>query len=153
MTFSMYHKTRTQYAKQYSTCRHSCRQRQKIILCQSRQRGGAQRLGRERLSTEECRQEQPYNFSRKNLNFEITKGGKIVQLGFNPIPLHERIQMRLDELGFKPYMDAKPPNQVSKNSPNCTVSMIFSGDHDVLYNLAFGNYYCPLNTTSLLPTH
>ena len=47
--------------------------------------------------------------------------------------------MRLDELGFKPYMDARHPDQVSKNSPNCTVCMIFSGDHDVLYNLAFGN--------------
>ena len=80
-----------------------------------------------------------YNFSRKNLNFEIVKGGKVVPLGSNPIPLHERVQMRLDELGFKPYMDAKHPDRVSKNSPNCTVGMIFSGDHDVLYNLAFGN--------------
>ena len=80
-----------------------------------------------------------YNFSRKNLNFEIVKDGKIVPLGSDPIPLHERVQMRLDELGFKPYMDAKHPDQVSKNSPNCTVGMIFSGDHDVLYNLAFGN--------------
>lgn len=80
-----------------------------------------------------------YNFSRKSLNFEIVKGGKIAPLGSNPIPLHERVQMRLDELGFKPYMDAKHPDQVSKNSPNCTVGMIFSGDHDVLYNLAFGN--------------
>ena len=80
-----------------------------------------------------------YNFSRKNLNFEIVRGGKFVPLGSNPIPLHERIQMRLDELGFKPYMDARHPDQVSKNSPNCTVDMIFSGDHDVLYNLAFGN--------------
>ena len=80
-----------------------------------------------------------YNFSRKNLNFEIVKDGKIVPLGSNPIPLHERIQMRLDELGFKPYMDARHPDQVSKNSPNCTVGMIFSGDHDVLYNLTFGN--------------
>ena len=80
-----------------------------------------------------------YNFSRKNLNFEIVKDGKIVPLGSNPIPLHVRIQMRLDELGFKPYMDARHPDQVSQNSPNCTVGMIFSGDHDVLYNLAFGN--------------
>lgn len=80
-----------------------------------------------------------YNFSRKNLNFEIVKDGKIVPLGSNPVPLHERIQMRLEELGFKPYMDARHPDQVSKNSPNCTVGMIFSGDHDVLYNLAFGN--------------
>lgn len=80
-----------------------------------------------------------YNFSRKNLNFEIVRGGKFVPLGSNTIPLHERIQMRLDELGFKPYMDARHPDQVSKNSPNCTVGMIFSGDHDVLHNLAFGN--------------
>lgn len=80
-----------------------------------------------------------YNFSRENLNFEIVRGGKFVPLGSNPIPLHDRIQMRLDELGFKPYMDARHPDQVSKNSPNCTVGMIFGGDHDVLYNLAFGN--------------
>ena len=80
-----------------------------------------------------------YNFSRKNLNFEIVRDGKFVPLGSNTIPLHERIQMRLDELGFKPYMDARHPDQVSKNSPNCTVGMIFSGDHDVMYNLAFGN--------------
>ena len=80
-----------------------------------------------------------YNFSRKYLNFEIVRGRKFVPLGSNPIPLHDRIQMRLDELAFKPYMDARHPDQVSKNSPNCTVGMIFSGDHDVLYNLAFGN--------------
>ncbi len=79
-----------------------------------------------------------YNFSRKKLNFEIVKGGKVVPLGSNSIPLHERVQARLDELGFKPYMDAKHPDQVSKNSPNCTVGMIFSGDHDVLQRLAFG---------------
>ena len=80
-----------------------------------------------------------YNFSRKNLNFEIVRGGKFVPLGSNPIPLHNRIQMRLDELGFKPYMDARHPDQVSKNSPNCTVGMIFSGDHDVLNKLAYGD--------------
>lgn len=92
-----------------------------------------------RLKNADKEKNNHYNFSRKNLNFEIVKDGKIVPLGSNPIPLHERIQMRLDELGFKPYMDARHPDQVSKNSPNCTVGMIFSGDHDVLYNLAFGN--------------
>ena len=80
-----------------------------------------------------------YNLSRKLLNFEIVKGGKFAPLGSNPVPLHERIQQRLDELDFKPYMDAKHPDQVSKNSPNCTVGMIFSGDHDVLHRLAFGD--------------
>ena len=80
-----------------------------------------------------------YNFSRKRLNFEVVKGGKFAPLGKNPVPLHERIQKRLDELGFKPYMDARHPDQVSSNSPNCTVGMIFSGDHDVMNRLAFGD--------------
>lgn len=92
-----------------------------------------------RLKNADKEKNNHYNFSRKNLNFEIVKDGKIVPLGSNPIPLHERIQMRLDELGFKPYMDARHPDQVSKNSPNCTVGTIFSGDHDVLNKLAYGD--------------
>lgn len=86
-----------------------------------------------------------YNYTRKRLNFEIVKGEKIVPLGSQPVPLHERLQHRLDELGFKPYMDAKRPDQVSRNSPNCTVGIIFSGDHDVLNRLAFGEQ--KLNTS------
>lgn len=86
-----------------------------------------------------------YNYSRKRLNFEIVKGGKIVPLGSQSVPLHERLQHRLDKLGFKPYMDAKRPDQVSRNSPNCTVGIIFSGDHDVLNRLAFGEQ--KLNTS------
>ena len=92
-----------------------------------------------RLKNADKEKNNHYNFSRKKHNFEIVKGGKIVPLGSNPIPLHERIQIRLDELGFKPYMDAKHHDQVSKNSPNCTVGMIFSGDHDVLNKLAYGD--------------
>lgn len=86
-----------------------------------------------------------YNYSRKRLNFEIVKGEKIVPLGSQSVPLHERLQHRLDELGFKPYMDAKRSDQVSRNSPNCTVGIIFSGDHDVLNRLAFGEQ--KLNTS------
>lgn len=86
-----------------------------------------------------------YNYSRKRFNFEIVKGGKIVPLGSQSVPLHERLQHRLDELDFKPYMDAKRPDQVSRNSPNCTVGIIFSGDHDVLNRLAFGEQ--KLNTS------
>lgn len=86
-----------------------------------------------------------YNYSRKRLNFEIVKDGKIVPLGSQSVPLHERLQHRLDELGFKPYMDAKRPDQVSRNSPNCTVGIIFSGDHDVLNRLSFGEQ--ELNTS------
>ena len=86
-----------------------------------------------------------YNYTRKRLNFEIVKGEKIVPLGSQSVPLHERLQHRLDKLGFKPYMDAKRPDQVSRNSPNCTVGIIFSGDHDVLNRLAFGEQ--KLNTS------
>lgn len=86
-----------------------------------------------------------YNYTRKRLNFEIVKGEKIVPLGSQSVPLHERLQHRLDELDFKPYMDAKRPDQVSRNSPNCTVGIIFSGDHDVLNRLAFGEQ--KLNTS------
>ena len=92
-----------------------------------------------------------YNYSRKRLNFEIVKGGKIVPLGSQSVPLHERLQHRLDELGFKPYMDAKRPDQVSRNSPNCTVGIIFSGDHDVLNRLAFGEQ--KLNTSDQNADH
>ena len=92
-----------------------------------------------------------YNYSRKRLNFEIVKGGKIVPLGSQSVPLHERLQHRLEELGFKPYMDAKRPDQVSRNSPNCTVGIIFSGDHDVLNRLAFGEQ--KLNTSDPKADH
>ena len=80
-----------------------------------------------------------YDFSRKHLNFEIDSKGEIVPLGSNPIPLHERLQKRLDELGFKPYMDKNNPLGISDNSPNCTVGIIVSGDHRVLTRLAFGD--------------
>ena len=80
-----------------------------------------------------------YDFSRKYLNFEINGKGEIIPLGSNPVPLHERLQKRLDELDFKPYMDKNNPLGISDNSPNCTVGIIVSGDHDVLTRLAFGN--------------
>ena len=80
-----------------------------------------------------------YDFSRKHLNFEINGKGEIVPLGSNLVPLHERLQKRLDELGFKPYMDKNNPLGISDNSPNCTVGIIVSGDHDVLARLAFGD--------------
>lgn len=80
-----------------------------------------------------------YDFSRKHLNFEINCEGEIVPLSSNPVPLHERLQKRLDELEYKPYMDKNNPLGISDNSPNCTVGIIVSGDHDVLTRLAFGD--------------
>ena len=80
-----------------------------------------------------------YDYSRKHLNFEINGKGEIVPLCSHPMPLHERLQKRLDELGFKAYKDKDNPLGVSDNSPNCTVGIIVSGDHDVLTRLAFGD--------------
>lgn len=80
-----------------------------------------------------------YDFSRKHLNFEINSKGEIVPLCSDPVPLHERLQKRLDELKFKPYMDKNNPLGISDNSPNCTVGIIVSGDHRVLTRLAFGD--------------
>ena len=80
-----------------------------------------------------------YDYSRKHLNFEINGKGEIVPLCSDPVPLHERLQKRLDELGFKPYKDKNNPLGVSDNSPNCTVGIIVSGDHGVLTRLAFGD--------------
>lgn len=80
-----------------------------------------------------------YDFTRKHLNFEINSKGEIVPLCSDPVPLHERLQKRLDELEFKPYMDKNNPLGISDNSPNCTVGIIVSGDHRVLTRLAFGD--------------
>lgn len=80
-----------------------------------------------------------YDFTRKHLNFEINGKGEIVPLCSDPVPLHERLQKRLDELKFKPYMDKNNPLIISDNSPNCTVGIIVSGNHRVLTRLAFGD--------------
>ena len=94
---------------------------------------------RYQLKNAEKEKNNHYNFSRKHLNFEITKGGKIEPLGSNPVPLYIRLQQRYEELGFKPYKDANNPEQVSQNTPNCLVDIIFSGDRDVMKRLAFGD--------------
>ena len=73
-----------------------------------------------------------YDITRKHLNFEINGDGEIVPLGSNPIPLHERLLQRLEQLGFKQYKDKNNPSVVANNSPNCTIGIIISGDHDVL---------------------
>ncbi len=80
-----------------------------------------------------------YDFSRNHLNFEINSKGEIVPLGSNPIPLHERLKQRLDQLEFKPYKGKDDALGNSDNSPNCTVGIIISGDHDLLTRLAYGD--------------
>ena len=78
-----------------------------------------------------------YDFTRKKLNFELDSTRKPLELGSNPIPLHERVKNRLDELGFSPYYEKDSPDVIADNSPNCTVTIIISGNHDVLHKLAY----------------
>ena len=80
-----------------------------------------------------------YDITRKHLNFEINGESEIIPLGSNPVSLHERLNRRLDQLGFKPYKDKNNPSVVANNSPNCTIGIIVSGDHNVLTRLAFGD--------------
>lgn len=82
-----------------------------------------------------------YDWSRRNLNFEII-GGKIFRLGSQTKRLHERLQERLDTLRFKGY------KKNSSNNPNSCVDWIFSGDHDQMCKLAFGKYYKNIDFTA-----
>lgn len=73
-----------------------------------------------------------YDWWRRNLNFEIVKG-KIVPRLSQEIPLHERIQNRLKELGFKNYKAG------ASNAPNVCMDFVIGGDHERLCQMAFKN--------------
>ena len=82
-----------------------------------------------------------YDYSRKRLNFEIVKG-EIKSLGFQEKRLHERLQDKLEELGFKCYKDG------AQNMPNSCVDWVFSGDHDRMCEMAFGASYKDIDYTA-----
>ena len=67
------------------------------------------------------------------LNFEIGPDGKVHPLGYQEKSLEVRLQERLTELGWKPFMPA------SKIQPNCCAKFIFGGNHDRTLEMAFGN--------------
>lgn len=73
-----------------------------------------------------------YDWWRRNLNFEIVKGKICPQLS-HAIPLHERIQNRLRELGFKNY------KVTAKNAPNVCMDFVIGGQRERLREMAFGN--------------
>jgi peptidoglycan hydrolase CwlO-like protein len=81
-----------------------------------------------------------YDYSRKRLNFEIVKG-EIKPLGLQVKRLHERLQDKLEELGFKCYKDG------AQNMPNSCVDWVFSGDHDRMCEMAFGASYKDIDYT------
>lgn len=74
-----------------------------------------------------------YDKTRMKLNFEVGPDGKIHPLGYQGKSLEVRLQVRLSELGWKPFK----PN--SKIQPNCCARFIFGGNHDRTIEMAFGN--------------
>lgn len=75
-----------------------------------------------------------YDWWRRNLNFEIVKGKICPQLS-HAVPLHERIQNRLQELGFKNY------KVTAKNAPNVCMDFVIGGQRERLREMAFGKQH------------
>lgn len=75
-----------------------------------------------------------YDWWRRNLNFEIVKGKICPQLS-HAIPLHDRIQNRLRELGFKNY------KETAKNAPNVCMDFVIGGQRERLREMAFGKQH------------
>lgn len=73
-----------------------------------------------------------YDWSRRKLDFEVTKNGKIKELGSNPVSLYERLKIRLGELGFTLYKSNSP------NVPRICANIVVSGNSEQLRKLAFG---------------
>lgn len=72
-----------------------------------------------------------YDWYRRHLNFEVVKG-KICPMLSQGTPLHERLEKRLQELGFKHYKKESP------NAPNVCLDFVVGGDQERLREMAFG---------------
>lgn len=72
-----------------------------------------------------------YDWYRRRLNFEIVEGKIVPQLS-QSIPAYERLQNRLDELGFRRY------KATAKNVPNIVMDFVIGGDRERLRQMAFG---------------
>lgn len=73
-----------------------------------------------------------YDWYRRHLNFEIVKG-KICPMLSQGTPLHERLENRLQELGFRYFRKDSP------NAPNICLDFVVGGDQERLREMAFGN--------------
>ncbi|MCD8313041.1 MAG: plasmid recombination protein [Bacteroidales bacterium] len=73
-----------------------------------------------------------YDATRMRLNFEIGPDGKIHPLGYMDKRLDERLQERLDELGYHPF------KADSKIQPNICAKIIIGGNHERTLEMAFG---------------
>lgn len=73
-----------------------------------------------------------YDWFRRHLNFEVVKG-VICPLLSQGTPLHERLEKRLQELGFRYFRKDSP------NAPNICLDFVVGGDQERLREMAFGN--------------
>lgn len=73
-----------------------------------------------------------YDFSRRELNFEVDSNLKIRPCGTSA-PVDEAFQKRMEELGIK------MPKTITAKSHIRVVKFILSGDTEVMRNLAFGS--------------
>lgn len=74
-----------------------------------------------------------YDFSRKGLNFCVTADGVKPLSSTNTEKLHGRYLDRLAELDYHAFKEDAP---IQRNS---YIDWVFSGDHDVMAKLAFGD--------------
>ena len=79
-----------------------------------------------------------YDITRAHLNFEVAKGGIIQKIGTSK-PVEERFKERLEELGVKPNPEVKKNDPAAAKMSNQIVEFVFSGDHEVMNMMAFGN--------------
>lgn len=73
-----------------------------------------------------------YDWFRRNLNFEVVKG-KICPMLSQDTPLHERLEKRLQELGFRHY------KKDASNPPNICMDFVVGGNRERMREMAFGN--------------
>lgn len=74
-----------------------------------------------------------YDITRKKLNFVVTGEGIKPLDTTNTEKLYGRYIERLAELNFKAY------DPMAANQPNSYIDWVFSGDHDAMAKLAFGD--------------
>ena len=78
-----------------------------------------------------------YDFSRRDLNFEITRGEdgkpKVIPLGSQDVTLYKRYQNLLQDIGFQQYKTGASNQQLTY------VELILSGSTEKMQKLAFGD--------------
>lgn len=73
-----------------------------------------------------------YDWFRRQLNFEVVKG-KICPMLSQEKPLNERLEKRLQELGFRHYKKDAP------NAPNICMDFLVGGNRERMREMAFGD--------------